>query len=209
MRSPRGVRALSALVAVGTFLGASASAAADSPGPSLELVWVDLAGLGPPLVAGTCAAAEQLVAPVGLRLSSRCAPAGSGFVPGHAVVILMERNPNPGHSGRPVAGAVQAGAGRLPAVWVFPRVVAHGLGLDPAHARGWTSWQRVDFARALAAVVLHELAHLMCDAEHAAGGLMAQALDCRHRGCRGVAPDETLASCLREAARRATAARGR
>jgi hypothetical protein len=54
--------------------------------------------------------------------------------------------------------------------------VAGGLGLDLGQASRWTHRNRLQFQRAMAVVVVHELAHAIAGASHRPDGLMSARL---------------------------------
>jgi hypothetical protein len=77
---------------------------------------------------------------------------------------------------QPVGGVARAENGRQLTVWAFPPWVAGGLGLDLGQASRWTVRQRLQFQRAMAVVVVHELAHALAGAGHRPHGLMSAQL---------------------------------
>ncbi len=88
---------------------------------------------------------------------------------------MAVRLPPPGiHARR--RGVARVENGRQLTVWIFPPVVAGGLGLDLAGQPLWSAIQKLQFSRALAVVVLHELAHALVGAGHRPAGLMSPSL---------------------------------
>jgi hypothetical protein len=146
--------------------------------PELALVWVDLCDTAPKLLWGARRQVQDLLLPAGLRVSARSVTAAASFGPPVGVrVVLLGSDPSRRGDARPVAGAARTEYDRQLAVWVFPPAVAGGLGLDIGREPLWTAIQKLQFSRALAVVVLHELAHALVGAKHRPHGLMSARLD--------------------------------
>jgi hypothetical protein len=190
---------LGALVALAAGVGGRGAVAAEPLPTRLDLVWVDLAETDPTLLTGMGAAAEDLLAPLGIQVTSRVELPRFGFRGGTAIVILSRSNPNPAHAGRPVAGAVVAERTGSHGVWVFPPTVARGLGLALERVPQWSDRQRREFAHAVAVVVAHELAHSLAGVGHAPDGLMAETLGSRQLRDRQLWMEDWLASRFRSA----------
>ena len=119
---------------------------------------------------------QDLLAPAGVRVSGTTVAAGSGGpVDGVRVVLMAVDSRRPG-STHAVGGVAQRENGRQLTVWIFPPVVAGGLGLELARQPLWSAVQKLQFSRALAVVVLHELAHALVGAGHRPAGLMSPSL---------------------------------
>jgi hypothetical protein len=163
------------MTALGAGVVGSVASATEPAATALDLVWVDLAAMGPTMVKQTSGEVRDLLAPLGVRVTSRIEAPVLAFRPGQAAVILLQRSQNVAHTGSPVAGSVTPGDPNHTA-WVNPALVADGLGLALERWPSWTLLKRRAFARALAAVVAHELAHSLAGASHAPGGIMAETL---------------------------------
>jgi hypothetical protein len=94
---------------------------------------------------------------------------------GGVYVVLMPFDPSRPRT-QPVGGVARRENGRQLTVWAFPPWVAGGLGLDLGQASRWTARQRLQFQRAMAVVVVHELAHALAGAGHRPDGLMSARL---------------------------------
>lgn len=169
---------LGALTALGACWGGPWARATELTEPVLDLVWVDLAAVGPALMMDASAEVRDLLSPLGVRVTSRVEAPGLGYPPSDATVLLARRIPNgarPARSGQFVAGSAALGNGSHN-VWVLPAPVADCLNLALERRPLWTYLQRREFAHALAVVVAHELAHSLAGAVHAPAGLMAKTL---------------------------------
>jgi hypothetical protein len=144
----------------------------------LALVWIDLSETAPEFLRVATLQVRGLLAPVGLRVSGRSVTAaGSAGPPGGVRVVLMDSDPSRRGDAHPVGGAARTDYGPQPTVWVFPAIVAGGLSLDLGRQPLWTAVQKLQFCRALAVVVLHELAHALVGAAHRPHGLMSATLN--------------------------------
>ncbi len=154
-------------------------AAADEPldpkPAELHLVFVDLCDTAPELRHGTLREIQVLLEPTGMKVTGSTAVPGRG--PGQRRGL---RRP---HALRPEPPADAAGRGvarrengRQLTVWAFPPMVAGGLGLDLGQTSRWTHRHRQQFQRAMAVVVVHELAHALAGASHRPEGLMSAQL---------------------------------
>ena len=142
----------------------------------LRLVLFDPCGTAPGLHEGTLLEVRKLLAPTGLGVEHLVAEPGHTDAPGSVYIVLLPRDPSRPRGYSP-AGGCRREAGRQPTVWTFPPVVAGGLGFEHGRLACWTDRQRREFQRALALVVVHELAHLLAGALHRKDGLMAPQLD--------------------------------
>jgi hypothetical protein len=186
-------------------LAAAGSAAADEPlDPivvELHLALVDLCDTAPELRHGTLRAIQALLEPVGVRVTGRTAFPGEDEASGRVYVVLMPFDPSRART-QPVGGVARRETGRQLTVWAFPPWVAGGLGLDLGQASRWTFRQRVQFERAMAVVVVHELAHALAGAEHRPSGLMSPSLQRTHLLDPRLALDADLHPAFRAAAAR-------
>jgi hypothetical protein len=180
-----GSRRLSALASTlaAASLATGPSAAADEPSDpasvDLRLALVDLCDTAPELRHGTLREIQALLELVGMRISGRTAFPGEDEASGGVYVVLMPFDPSRPRT-QPVGGVARRENGRQLTVWAFPPWVAGGLGLDLGQASRWTVRQRVQFQRAMAVVVVHELAHALAGAEHRPEGLMSPQLRRKH-----------------------------
>ena len=160
-------------------LAASLAAAAEEPpdpdAVALDLVFTDLCDTPPQLRHGTLREIQGLLEPAGVRVTGRTASPGESAPTGGVYVVLMPFDPSRPRT-QPVGGVARREKGRQLTVWAFPPWVAGGLGLDLGQASRWTFRQRVQFERAMAVVVVHELAHALAGAEHRPDGLMSARL---------------------------------
>jgi len=159
---------------------ATICSAADAAPPAavpaqLCLRFVDLCDTVPELRHETLREIQALLEPTGIRVAGREVFPGQTEASGGVYVILMPFDPSRPRS-QPVGGAARRESGRQLTVWAFPPWVAGGLGLDLSKTPRWTDRQRREFARALAAVVVHELAHALAGAGHRPNGLMSARL---------------------------------
>ena len=167
------------LVAVlGACLLGPLAGAAEPPVPVLDLVWVDLTDLtarGPAPIERVSVEVRDLLAPLGVRVVWRVEAPGIAFPPSRTIVVLQRSNPDPTHARRLAGGAVAADPKGRRTLWVFPALVAGGLGLALERLPFWSFRHQHEFTRAMAVVVAHELQHL-AGAGHAPEGLMAGTL---------------------------------
>jgi hypothetical protein len=171
--------AVSGLGAVALALAVPRVAAEEPLGlstPELRLVWVDLADTGPASIEGAALVVQRLLEPLGVRVSGEIIR-GGGEIPSEGMrVILMAFDPTRPDGKRPVAGEARRDSGSQRAVWILPRIVAGGLGLDLTRRYSWPPVSQLHFQRALAVVVVHELAHALAGASHRPTGLMSTKL---------------------------------
>jgi len=154
-------------------------AAGDEPStamPSgLRLVFADLCDTAPELRHGTLREIQGLLEPAGVPVTGETATPGESEPTGGVYVVLMPFDPSRPRM-RPVGGVARTENGRQLTVWVFPPIVAGGLGLDLGLTSRWTHRHRQQFQRAMAVVVVHELAHALAGASHRPHGLMSAQL---------------------------------
>jgi len=124
---------------------------------------------------GTLREIQGLLEPAGVQVTGRTASPGKSAPTGGVYVVLMPCDPSRPRT-QPVGGVARREKGRHLTVWAFAPWVAGGLGLDLGQASRWTFRQRVQFERAMAVVVVHELAHALAGAEHRPDGLMSARL---------------------------------
>ena len=141
----------------------------------LRLVLVDLSGMAPNLRQGVLEELRTLLEPIGVRATTRVVPAGQQLPSGGVFVVLLPFDPSRGRA-EPTGGVSMVGSTGQATVWGFPPKVADALGLDLDRFDRWTNQDRQDFHRALAVVVLHELAHVLAGAGHRLTGLMSPQL---------------------------------
>lgn len=141
----------------------------------LHLVFVDLRDTPPALRHGTLREIQGLLEPVGVRVTGRTAAAAESRDGGGVHVVWMPFDPSRPRT-QPVGGVARTENGRQLTVWVFPPMVAGGLGLDLGQTSSWTHRHRQQFQRAMAVVIVHELAHALAGASHRPYGLMAAQL---------------------------------
>jgi hypothetical protein len=154
----------------------SAAEEARDPNPVvLDLVFADLCDTPPELRHGMLRAIQSLLEPVGMTVKGRTAFAGQDRASGGVYVVLMPFDPSRPRT-QAVGGVARRENGRQLTVWAFPLWVAGGLGLDLGQASRWTARQRLQFQRAMAVVVVHELAHALAGAGHRPDGLMCARL---------------------------------
>ena len=158
-------------------LAASLAAAAEEPpdAVALDLVFTDLCDTPPQLRHGTLREIQGLLEPAGVRVTGRTASPGKSAPTGGVYVVFMPFDPSRSRT-HSVGGVARRENGRQLTVWAFPPWVAGGLGLGLGQASRWTFRQRVQFERAMAVVVVHELAHALAGAEHRPDGLMSARL---------------------------------
>ncbi len=169
----------SMLAAASIALGPPATAADEPlvPAPAeLRLVWTDLCGTGPLTVQGATRELQALLGPLGIRLVSESSDSGRSRETRGLRLVLMPSNPNRLRRGAPAAGATLVRREQVNAAWVFPGAVAVALGLDIRDLNGWDLRTRLQFHRALAVVVAHELGHALAGAAHSQQGLMVPCL---------------------------------
>jgi len=154
-------------------------AAADEPldpkPAELRLVFVDLCDTAPELRHGALREIQALLEPTGLKVTGRTAAPAKDRATGGAYVVFMPFDPSRPRT-QPVGGVARRENGRQLTVWAFPPWVAGGLGLDLGQTSRWTHRHRQQFQRALAVVVVHELAHAIAGAAHRPEGLMSAQL---------------------------------
>ena len=166
------------ILAAASLAAGLPSAAEEAPGPkavALDLVFTDLCDTPPELRHGTLRAIEGLLEPAGVTVTGRTVFPGEDETSGGVYVVLMPFDPSRPRT-QPVGGVARRENGRQLTVWAFPPWVAGGLGLDLGQASRWTTRQRLQFQRAMAVVVVHELAHALAGAEHRPDGLMSARL---------------------------------
>jgi len=141
----------------------------------LHLVFVDLCDTPPALRHGTLREIEGLLEPVGVRVTGRTAAGAEGRDGGGVHVVFLPFDPSRPRT-QPVGGVARHENGRQLTVWAFPPWVAGGLGLDLGQTSRWTHRHRQQFQRAMAVVIVHELAHALAGASHRPEGLMSRQL---------------------------------
>jgi len=160
-------------------LGLPLPAAGDEPPTptpaELRLVLADLCDTPPELRHGTLREIQGLLEPAGVRVTGKTAFPGESEPTGGVYVVLMPFDPSRTRT-QPVGGVARRENGRQLTVWAFPPWVAGGLGLDLGQTSRWTFRQRVQFERAMAVVVVHEIAHALAGAAHRPDGLMSAQL---------------------------------
>jgi len=166
------------ILAAASLAAGLPSAAGEAPGPkavALDLVFTDLCDTPPGLRHGTLRAIQGLLEPAGVTVTGQTAFPGEDEASGGVYVVLMPFDPSRPRT-QPVGGVARRENGRQLTVWAFPPWVAGGLGLDLSDASRWTARQRLQFQRAMAVVVVHELAHVLAGASHRPVGLMSARL---------------------------------
>ena len=166
------------ILAAASLAAGLPSAAEEAPGPkavALDLVFTDLCDTPPGLRHGTLRAIQGLLEPAGMTVTGRTAFPAEDQASGGVYVVLMPFDPSRPRT-KPVGGVARRENGRQLTVWAFPPWVAGGLGLDLGQASRWTFRERVQFERAMAMVVVHELAHAVAGASHRPDGLMSAQL---------------------------------
>ena len=166
------------ILAAASLAAGLPSAAEEAPDPkavALDLVFTDLCDTPPELRHGTLRAIEGLLEPAGMTVTGRTAFPGEDEASGGVYVVLMPFDPSRPRT-QPVGGVARRENGRQLTVWAFPPWVAGGLGLDLGQTSRWTHRDRLQFQRAMAVVVVHELAHALAGAGHRPDGLMSARL---------------------------------
>jgi hypothetical protein len=166
------------LAAAALAVGPLPGAADEPPGPrpaELRLVFVDLCDTAPELRHGTLREIQALLEPVGIKVAGGTAAPGEDEASGGVYVVLMPFDPSRPRT-QPIGGVARRESGRQLTVWAFPPCVAGGLSLDLGRASAWTHRSRRQFQRALAVVVVHELAHALAGARHRPVGVMSPQL---------------------------------
>ena len=166
------------IVAVASLAGGLPAVAEEPLAPKaveLKLVLADLCDTPPELRHGTLREIQGLLEPAGVRVTGKTAFPGESEPTGGVYVVLMPFDPSRTRT-QPVGGVARRENGRQLTVWAFPPWVAGGLGLDLGQTSRWTFRQRVQFERAMAVVVVHELAHALAGAAHRPDGLMSAQL---------------------------------
>jgi hypothetical protein len=159
-------------------MSAARSAAEAPPRPppvELRLILVDFCNTPVELRQGIQREIRSLLEPVGLKLTNSTAQPGEDRPSDGAYVIFMPSDPGRPRT-HPVGGVARRESGRQLSVWAFPPWVAGGLGLDLGQTSRWTCRHRQQFQRAMAVVVVHELAHALAGAQHRPKGLMSPQL---------------------------------
>jgi hypothetical protein len=165
-------------LAVASLVLAPLPAAADdfsSKPAELHLVFVDLCDTAPELRHGTLREIQSLLEPTALKVTGSTAAPAQDQAAGGAYVVFMPFDPSRPRK-QPVGGVARTENGRQLTVWVFPPMVAGGLGLDLGQTSRWTHRHRQQFQRAMAVVIVHELAHALAGASHRPEGLMSRQL---------------------------------
>ena len=171
--------AFASTVAVASLGFNPLAVASDAPrqttSAELRLVFVDLCDTAPGLRHGTLREIQGLLEPAGVQVKGETATPGEGELRGGVYMVLMPFDPSRPRT-HPVGGVARRENGRQLTVWAFPPWVAGGLGLDLGQTSRWTHRQRQQFQRAMAVVVVHELAHALAGASHRPHGLMSPRL---------------------------------
>ena len=188
-------------LAASLAVNVAAGPADELPPPAaveLRLVWVDLCEMPRWVLDDTTRNIEDLLAPAGIQLSTGRATAGQAGAIEGVMVVLMASDPGRRADARPIGGVARVESGRQLTVWAFPPAVAGGLDLELARQPRWTPVQRLQFARSLAIVVLHELGHALAGAKHRRGGFMSARLDRPLLLDRRITIDADLHAALRQ-----------
>lgn len=164
-----------AAAALAAGLPSAAEEALDPRAVALDLVLTDLCDTPPELRHGTLREIQGLLEPVGMTVTGRTAFPAEDQASGGVYVVLMPFDPSRPRT-QPVGGVARRENGRQLTVWAFPPMVAGGLGLDLGQTSRWTHRHRQQFQRAMAVVIVHELAHALAGASHRPQGLMSRQL---------------------------------
>jgi hypothetical protein len=195
---------------VGVVAGAAATAAAlagvpaaawsvHPPRPTeLRVAWVDLCRTAPDLQQAARDEVKALLEPAGIRVAARAATPGLDEPTGGAFVVLLPSDPAHRGRGHRSAGASRREASGQATVWAFPPNVATALGLRWELEPLWSPVERRLFARALGAVVVHELAHVFAGAPHRKTGVMSDQLRAQWVSDPSMALDADLHAALRD-----------
>jgi hypothetical protein len=183
-------------------LGAAAGLeAAGEPRETLHLVLVDLSGMPPALARGALDEVAELLRPLALRVTSEISPPRerSGRRAVQVTLLPLDRSRDRAHAAGGVALPAYDGTHT---VWAFPPKLARTLGVELGRFARWTNRQRQEFHRALAVVIVHELAHALAGASHQPAGLMSARLPRRDLLESRLALDPGLHAALRAGVRR-------
>jgi hypothetical protein len=189
----------------------------------LKLIWFDHAGLGWRDFETMARQPEEIFRPIGVQVSSRPGEDGSAYDPEAEIpVILLARDPAPGHDKAGVMGVVLRDQEPARAIWVYLSNVRRAVGQDPRIEVPPTPRESLEMARAVGRVVAHELVHVVNpEAPHARDGLMRTQLgrsflvsreasldpSCRKAFLAGLA-ERTITRAARERSRILSAASG-
>jgi hypothetical protein len=150
--------------------GPSPSARTPHTRPVISLAWFDPSGALPVSTERVALEVQALFASWDIDVRWRKAEAGVTIVAAQEVSVVIQPRARPG---RPdVLGEVQQGQPARVA-WVSVAAVVGALGLPGPPGRALKGQESVEFARALARVVSHEIVHLAApDLPHTRDGLM-------------------------------------
>ena len=138
---------------------------------------------------------------LGVRVRWRKGNADRGEAASACRVILLRRHPLERERGRGTMGFAQRDS-QSRSVWLLLASVRRALGLSSRPEIPLTQLQRVELARALGRVAVHELIHvLVVSHPHAVGGVMGKRLDTDLLTADGVQLDAGTGLALRAALR--------
>ena len=166
--------------------------------PTLELVFFDPLNALPCGLESLAGEADAVLRPLGVRIAWRQGGPGTLTRRPQLHVVLLDG---------PAAERLQLVLGATPHepgaslhFWISMPAVKRVLGLDPVRDRALSLAQRVQVARAIARVVVHETVHALApELPHAPAGLMCDHLDRAFLLASRVPIDVRAAAALRAA----------
>ena len=180
MRHRTGIFAILVTLAAG-LAGGRAPAAEQRP--VLRVLWIDVQGVAPYAFPLAVQEAAGILDEVGISTSWTLGTPETE-TSGHAVSVVLLREPQRGARLAPLTMGCTLRAGRSNVTWVYLSAVLSALGLQVPGGRGRAREQE-EIGRALGRVVAHEIVHVLVpDLPHGNAGLMTAHLS-RARLVRG------------------------
>lgn len=191
-------------IAAAVVRAQSAPGASQPAAHSLHLVMVDLSGMPASLASGALGEIRTLLGPLGLEVSGETSAPRERRAGDGAWVVLLPFDRSRG-ANQTTSGVARNEYDGAPTVWAFPPKVARTLGVSLDGFGRWTNRDRREFHRALAVVIVHELAHALAGAAHRPRGLMRAGLERRELLDPALGLDPDLHQAFREGAARLAA----
>jgi hypothetical protein len=187
---------------LGVLIAFAANAEGDpADGTRLQLCWLDADGRYPLMVEPMKREVVSILGATGIEvvwLDALRAPTGPVLG-----VTLMKEPPATWRVPAHAMGATPVQAAKREAVYVFLPAIMRALGLDPRMERLPTPRERIEIARAIARVVVHEVVHVVAPGvDHGETSVMRQALSRHALQQEGARIEPEVADALRAGVKR-------
>jgi hypothetical protein len=145
---------------------------------SVDLVWIDPAGMAPFAYEMAREEATESLREAGVAARWRRGAPSQVLEPEEVAVVLLPGDSPQSRKHRRILGAAKKGEDAVAAVWIYVSAVKWTLGLEHSPFSAGTISHRIALGRALGRVAAHETIHaLLPRLPHAASGLMSEQFD--------------------------------